>query len=307
MRQRTGKKFNKPGWKLHREHFIWIFHMKLGNIEIFLCGADSVDILAPYLFTASCQVQRLILSNQNDLFVFIMIFFVIPDETINPKVKELHLQTLTPSSECVWCSSVRINDTSKGGNHTRASFLFQPILDHLLAFLELMTAFWAMWGLFESTAMWGNLWGINILSSRGHPKGFHHLTWQMLRNENSSLVGCEFSTFTGLHDYFSFLAMLRSPFNGNCSITGCFPLDYSLLMPDWLAKFLPNPGSETHLWSNSKESETDLFILAIKFCLQPVNWWIKKKSWKSFKGYFLDVYNKKVSQQPQISVTSSTL
>lgn len=68
---------------------------------------------------------------------------------------------------------MRINDTSKGGNHTRASFLFQPILDHLLAFLELTTAFWAMWGLFESTAMWGNLWGSNILSSRGRPKGFH--------------------------------------------------------------------------------------------------------------------------------------
>lgn len=35
-------------------------------------------------------------------------------------------------------------------------------------------------------------------------------------------------------------------------------------MPDWLAKFLPNPGSETHVWSNSKESEMDLIILAIR-------------------------------------------
>lgn len=134
---------------------------------------------------------------------------------------------------------------------------------------------------------------------------FSDRTWQMLHNENSSLAGFEFSTFTGLHDSFSFLAMHQSHFDGDCSITGCFSLDYSLLMLDWLAKFLPNPGSETHVWSNSKESETDLFIL--EFCLQPVNWWINKKCRKYLEGYFLGVYNKKVPQQSQISITSSML
>lgn len=38
------------------------------------------------------------------------VFFVLPDETLNPKVKELHLQTLTSSAECVLCSSVNHED-----------------------------------------------------------------------------------------------------------------------------------------------------------------------------------------------------
>lgn len=102
MLQRTGKKFNKPGWKLHSEHFIWIFHMELGNTEIFLCGADRVDILAPYLFRTSCQVHRLVLSNPNDLFVFIMIFFC--STSWNNKSKSERVTSADPdpfSSVCV--------------------------------------------------------------------------------------------------------------------------------------------------------------------------------------------------------------
>lgn len=40
---------------------------------------------------AFCQVHRLVLSKRKD-------FFFLPDETVNLKLKELHLQTLTPFS-----------------------------------------------------------------------------------------------------------------------------------------------------------------------------------------------------------------
>lgn len=242
--------------------------MELGNIEMFLCGGRqcSCSILI-YSLLSSAQAGTI----QSKWFICIYNDFFRCYTRWNNKSKSERVTSADPdpfSRVCVvfFCKPWGLMTLQREEIIPGPVSCFSPSW-------TICWHFWSWWLPFEPCGGYLKAQPCEVTSEgvtvcllevARRDFTFSDLTWQMLRNENSSLAGCEFSTFTGVLDYFSFLAMHPSLFDGNCSITGCFPLDYSLLMPDWLANFLPNPGSETHVWSNSKESQTDLLILVIR-------------------------------------------
>lgn len=59
--------------------------------------------------------------------------------------------------------------------------------------------------------------------------------------------------------FFSFSDCASQPlFGGDCPVKDHFPVDHSLQMHHWLAKFLP--GSETDVWSNSMDKVKEMCL-----------------------------------------------
>lgn len=197
-------------------------------------------------------------------------FFVSPDETINPKPKELHLPGPDPLCVVFFCKPWGLMTLQKEETIPRPVSCSSPSWTICWHFCSWWLPFEPCGGYLEAQACEVTSEGVTfcLLEVTRRDFDFCAMTWQILCSDNASLAWLWASyekqdvDFPDLQDYMIFFSFSgcasQSLFGRDCSVKDHFPVDHSLLMHHWLAKFLP--GSETDVWSNSTEGVKEICL-----------------------------------------------